>query len=392
MKQKILTVWVIVMTLVVLSPSDAHAYLGLCCAKCGGNMPLNIPGGGVPETNEFRVKLSPEFMLMDGLRSDTDDVNVDSLLGMPVMGGKPTGKFMAVQEKMYMTMANLSVGYSFTDDFFAGLMFMDMDKRMDMKFNSVMQGMTGRTGYRMKSHGIGDTMLMTKYLLYADDPLIPKSQFSLFTGLSLPTGSIDERNGTHPLGFRTTELLPYGMQLGSGTFDPTFGLLYQGSNSPLWWGVNAMYTGRFYDNRRHYRLGDKVRYDVYGMYQLRYDTVLELQLNGDWQGRIRGQADEARSGASGHAVQGNPNSPFMTPLWDPANYGGHNVFATLGVQWQPAPLHILNVQVGLPLYRNINGPQLERDLRVMFTWYIEFPTQASIRALTHPTGPSELGF
>jgi len=24
-------------------------FLGLCCGKCGGNMPLNIPGAGTPE-------------------------------------------------------------------------------------------------------------------------------------------------------------------------------------------------------------------------------------------------------------------------------------------------------------------------------------------------------
>jgi len=392
MRRKQLSVWMMAMALMVLFPSSAHAYLGLCCAKCGGNMPLNIPGGGVPETHEFRLKLSPEFMLMNGLRNNTDHVNVDSLLGMPVMGGKPTGKFMAVQEKMYMSMTNLAIGYSFTDDFFAGLMFMGMDKRMDMKFNKFMTGLTGQTGYRMKSHGAGDTMLMTKYLLYADDPLIPTSEVSLFTGLGLPTGSIDERNATHPLAFRQKELLPYGMQLGSGTFDPIFGLLYQGSKAPLWWGVNGMYTGRFYDNRRHYRLGNKIRYDLYAMVQLSYNLVGEFQINGDWEGSITGQADEARSGASGHAKQGNPNSPFMTPLWDPANYGGNNLFVTLGLQWQPVPLHILNLQVGLPVYRNINGPQLERDLRVELTWYVEFPTKASIRALTHPVGPSELGF
>ena len=26
----------------------AAAYIGLCCGKCGGNMPMNIPGGGIP--------------------------------------------------------------------------------------------------------------------------------------------------------------------------------------------------------------------------------------------------------------------------------------------------------------------------------------------------------
>ncbi|NIR60538.1 MAG: hypothetical protein GWO02_14015, partial [Gammaproteobacteria bacterium] len=81
-------------------------------------------------------------------------------------------------------------------------------------------------------------MLMTKYRLFADDPLIPARQVSLPLGLSLPTGSIDERNEDHPVAARQDELQPYGMPLGSGTYDPVVGILYQGSRSPLWWGAN----------------------------------------------------------------------------------------------------------------------------------------------------------
>jgi hypothetical protein len=101
----------------------------------------------------------------------------------------------------------------------------------------------------MEAEGMADTMLMTKYRLYTDDPLIPTSQFSFFLGLSIPTGSINEKNSNHPVAIRKDELLPYGMQLGTGTFDPIIGLLYQGSSSPLWWGVNLMYTGRWYEIR-----------------------------------------------------------------------------------------------------------------------------------------------
>lgn len=351
----------------LLPAGDAMAYIGLCCSKCGGNMPLNIPGGGVPETHEFRFKISPMVMRMDGLRDGTSSVDPNSLLGMPVMMGQPTGKFMAVPTSMDMYMLNIALGYSFSDDFFAGVMGMYQVDRMDMRFNTMMQATTGVPGYTMESDGFADTMLMAKYRLYADDPMIPTRQASLFAGLSLPTGSISERNTTHPLAMRQTELLPYSMQLGTGTFDPMLGLLYQASSSPWWWGLNGMGAFRLYDNSRNYRWGHAARADAYIMYQLRYDWVAELQLNFDWQGKIRGQAGEAATGASGRATQNDPTSPYMTPLWDPNNYGGSNLFATVGLQWQPAPLHILNLQVGLPLYRNLNGPQLEKDWRVQFT-------------------------
>lgn len=371
----------------VIMPQQADAYMGICCGKCGGNMPMNIAGGGVPETHEFRFKINPEFMHMQGLRSGISSVNGNSLLGMPA-----AGKYMAVQERMDMSMLNLSAGYSFSERFFAGVMGMYSKKDMDMRFNSTMQTLTGQAGFTMKSEGVADTMLMAKYLLWADDILIPTSQASLYAGLSLPTGSITERNTEHPLAVRKKELLPYGMQLGTGTYDPTLGLLYQGSSSPMWWGVNGMYTARLHDNSQGYRHGNTAKVDAYVMYQPRVDTVLEFQLNGKWDGKLKGLANEALSGASGHATQGDAASPFVTPLWEPNNYGGTQLFVTTGVQWQPMPFNIINVQVSVPLYRRLNGVQMEADWRVSLTWYVELPTSKSIRSQKLGAGPSHLGF
>ncbi len=385
MKNKYLLILFLIMT---IYPVSAHAYIGLCCGKCGGNMPLTVMGGGVPETNEIRLKFSPMYMRMEGLLDGTNTLNPDNILGMPAMG-----KFMAAPTSMDMYMTNLAVGYSFTDNFFGGLMLMWKKNDMAMKFSPMMAGTTGQGGFTMKSEGMADTMLMTKYRLFTDDPLIPTSQASLMVGLSLPTGSINEKNSNHPLLMRQTEQLPYGMQLGSGTFDPRIGLLYQGSSSPLWWGANLIYTGRWNENSRDYRLGDEYRLDLYSMYQVRFDTVLQLQLNSTYWGKIRGEMDEAVSGDSGRATQGVATSPYMTNLWDPANYGGKKVSLTAGIQWQPFPLHIVEFDVGVPLYQRLNGPQLEEDYRVMFTWYVEIPTPSSIRYTgKKKTGASRLGF
>ncbi len=380
--------------LAVLGSANVQAYVGLCCGKCGGNMPMNILGGGIPETYEYRVKISPMLMHMEGLRDGTNSINPDDLLGMPTMMGQATGKFMAVPTKMDMNMLNISTGYSFSKKLFAGVMLMYKQNSMDMKFNSMMQASTGQQGFEMKSEGLADTMLMGKFLLFADDPLIPKRESSLLFGLSVPTGSIDEHNTTHPLAMRQRELLPYSMQLGSGTFDPVIGLLYQGSRSPLWWGANATYIARLYDNKRHYRLGDEFHLDLYTMYQFRYDTLLQFQLNGEYKGKIRGEMDEAVTGASGRTTQGDPASPYMTPLWNTGSYGGTQVFATLGLQWQPVPLQIVEFSLGLPLYRNLNGPQLEQDYRLMLTWYLEIPSKKSVRyGLGKAAGSdSKLGF
>ncbi len=370
-----------------LVPGAAEAYIGLCCAKCGGNMPMNIPGGGIPETHEFRIKISPVFMRMDDLKQSGSGIDPGQLLGMPSMG-----RFMAVETGMDMSMLNLSVGYSFTDRSFGGLMLMYANKRMDMRFNTPMATMTGRSGYTMTSSGPADGMLMFKYRLFADDPLVPRSQGSLFLGLSLPTGSIEEHNQRHPVMSRRAELLPYGMQLGSGTFDPSFGFLYQGSNSPYWWGVNALYTARLYDNDQGYHLGDDFRLDAYGMTQIRSDLLVEYQINGEYRQGIDGAADQALSGRSGHAIAGDPSSPFMTPLWDPNNYGGRKIRATVGLQWQPKPFQIVDLAVTVPLEQQLSGIQLEEAYTVMLTWYVEIPTRRSIRHPDYRPEGGRLGF
>jgi len=370
----------------ILYPAAASAYVGLCCGKCGGNMPMNILGGGIPETKEFRFKLSPMFMRMEDLADGSSDVNPDSLLGMPNMG-----KDMAVPLNMDMTMLNLAVGYSFTDDFFAGLMFMRKNNDMDMRFNSKMKQITGGNGYTMHSEGMGDTMLMTKYRLFYDDPLIPTKQVSLLLGVNIPTGSIDAKNSTHPLAIRQGEQLPYSMQLGSGTWDPVLGIVYQQSASPYWWGAAFVYTGRWYDNDRDYRLGDEAKLDLYMMYQVRYDFVLQAQLNGRYWGDIRGEMDEAATGESGRSTKGDPASRFMTTLWNTDNYGGSKVRGTVGFQWQPVPLNILEFTIGLPLSQYLNGPQLKEKYTAWLTYYIEIPTKAS-RRYPRLKGKSRLGF
>ena len=341
-------------------------FMGLCCGKCGGNMPLNIPGAGTPEPHEFRVKMNFSWGKMVGLRRGTSNRSTKDTLG----------QYMMTQRKMDMYMSNVSVGYAFSDRFFAGIMGMYMEKDMEM----IRRG--GRRS-SMNSQGAGDTMLMTKTLLYADDYLIPTSQVSLLLGVSIPTGSIDQDD--------TGQILPYSMQLGSGTFDPFIGVLYEGSSSPFWWGANASYLARAYENYKSYNLGDEYRLDLYGMYQLRHNLVGELQIKGKYVGDLEGEAQEIEQDGDGH-MNGNPNMAFMSNLYDPDNYGGSTVDLTTGVQWQPFRNHILNAQFSVPLFQNLHGTQMERDFTASVTYYIEVPLRKSRRSKKSGKGLDILGF
>jgi hypothetical protein len=85
------------------------------------------------------------------------------------------------------------------------------------------------------------------------------------------------------------------------------------------------------------------------------------------------------------------NGAFLSPLFDPNNYGFNKVNVTAGIQYQPFPLHIMELTASTPIYQNLNGPQLKENWRIMFTYYIEIPTSKS-RRYTGTPAPKELGF
>lgn len=402
-----------------------QADTGLCCLHCGGNMPLNIMGAGIPEIHEFRLKIKPMHMSMRGLQSGYGELSNEQVLSLPgsmsmsmdpnVMAlnnrikGELTGrKYMAAPQRMYMNMYDISVGYSFSDRFAGMVMTMYQEKYMKMKFNYMMRNMLGRSHYTMKTSGMSDTMLMGKYRVLEDDSLAPTNQVSIIAGLSLPTGSIDEKNKNHPLGNptaplvltdfnntvpdRRSEPMPYSMQLGSGTFDPIVGLAYQGSASPYWWGATLMYTGRAYRNKHNYSPGDSYRLDVYFMYQLFSNIVAHIQWNSQWQGALRGEHEEAFRGDAGRAIDDNIFSEYMSPAWDPDNYGGEIHSITAGIQWQPIPLHVLELSVGVPVAQRFKGIQMPREYTVELAYYVEVPTSGSVRHTDRNSGPDPLGF
>ena len=365
----------------LLWPSISLAYVGLCCAHCGGNMPLNVPGGGIPEPHEYRLKVSQMIMSMGPLREGTNNLSEGSQL-------LPGGPYAVVPSAMQMYMTMIGGAYSFTDNFALMAMTSYKFNRMQMEFGPVIPAALG-SGFTMESRGFGDVKLLGKYRMYSDDNLAPKDQVSALFGVSVPTGSIDKKFRNNPVPGQNGTILPFKMQMGSGTFDPIMGLAYQGSQDPFWYGATALYTARVYDNNRGYQQGDEFRLDLYSMYQYHEKSVAFLQLNGSWEDRYSDEPDAGRLG-QGH-LGGNPANGFLSPVFDPANYGGRKLAVTAGIQWQPIPLNVIELNGSVPFYQDLRGPQLKEDFRVMLSWYIEIPTSGS-RRYTGTNPPRELGF
>lgn len=330
------------------------------------------------------------FMEMGPLRDGTQDLDTTSLLGAPPNG---TSVFVAVPREMRMYMTMFGLGYSFTDDF--AMMLMTSYKRndMDMVFNQPLSNnMLGNNptlakGFTMHSEGLGDTRVLGKYRLYANDTLAPTQQLSVIGGLSFPTGNINKRFTRSPVTGQNGEILPYKMQMGSGSFDPILGATYQGSRDPFWYGFNALYFGRWHENDQGYEQGDEIKWDLYGMYQFHERALVQLQLNGHWEDSYNGLPGATEFNGNGLFM----NGAFASPLFDPNNYGFTKVNLSAGVQYQPIPLHIMELLASVPIHQDVIGPQLKEEWRIVFSYYIEIPTKKS-RRYKGAEPPPELGF
>ena len=358
--------------------SLAQAYIGLCCAHCGGNMPLNIFGGGIPEPKEFRFKLSQMIMEMGPLRDGTDEISNDDLIGSANGTNFPA---LPTNMQMYMTM--IGAAYSFSDDFAVMGMTSYIENTMRMNLNN-------GNDFTMTSGGVGDITLLAKYRAYADDNLVPTNQVSVLFGLSLPSGSINKKFSNHTNDTFNGSLLPFKMQLGSGTVDPIIGLTYQGSRDPFWWGFNTQLEGHIYDNEQGYRRAQELRYDFYAMKQVHDKVVVHAQLNGWYEGKFSDEAYDVRVLGAGHNALSTANN-LISPLFDPDNYGGHKLHFGLGVQFQPLPLHVMELTASVPIHQDLNGPQLQDNWMVQFTYYAEVPTKKS-RRYKGFSPPKSLGF
>jgi hypothetical protein len=115
------------------------------------------------------------------------------------------------------------------------------------------------TMFRDRTRGYGDTIVSLVPTIYASSNFVLVSD----AGVSLPTGSIDEKN-------RYNDQLnyPYNMQNGSGTVDGVLGITPVYFNGPINTGGRLSTFQRMGRNTNGYRLGDLYRADAWFNYNV----------------------------------------------------------------------------------------------------------------------------
>ena len=300
--------------------------------------PIGVMGDHLHHAGEWMLSYRYARMRMSGNRDDTRRVSVGAVrteYGFPVV---PPDMDMEIHVPGVMWAPSDAVT----------LMAMLPFIRLEMRHS------TPTGSFTTHSNGIGDAKVSGLIRLYDGE----HHRIHLNAGLSLPTGSVSRKDDT-PMG---RQRLPYPMQLGSGTWDLLPGLTYSGSRDGLSWGGQLRSTLRTGKNDEGYRLGN-----VWGLtawiarpWLEAFSTSLRL----DWQ--------------QWYDIHGDDDAlmPGLVPTADPDRRAGRRLEALLGVNLLgtggAARGHRLALEVGYPLYQNLDGPQLESDWRFSVGWQRAF--------------------
>ena len=300
-------------------------------------IPIDVLGKHIHPKGEWMVTYQYMGMAMDGNRIGTEEVTVDEVLA----------DYMVSPTIMSMNMHMAEVMYGLTDS----LTLMAMMSYVQLEMDHVM-----RTGMRFttQSEGLSDIELIAHWAFYQSR----RHRFIYFGGLSLPTGSIEERGNT-PMG---NVVLPYPMQLGSGTYDVNQGVGYVGSTTDWSWGVDAHTTRRTGTNSREYTLGDVFETSAWLARRLTPWAAANVELLSHRWGNIEGADPSLR--------------PGMVPTADPALRGGSKLDFVFGVSFMVPSGALKNnrlfIDGNLPVQRDLNGPQLQGTGGVRFGWEWRF--------------------
>ena len=354
-------------TLLCLStaPATAHddalspgAAAGPPPLRADGHAPIGVMGDHMHKTGEVMLSYRYMFMDMRGSRIGTNSVSPETIVTtVPNGGGGPPPTLRVVPTDMQMQMHMFGAMYAPSDRVTLMAMLPYIDKTMDHVTFQGGMGTTRLGTFETNSSGWGDVKLSALIAL----PSKGKHKLHLNLGVSLPTGSTSERGTVlTPMNTRPTVRLPYAMQIGSGTYDLLPGITYTAREGNVGWGAQLAGVIRT-DKNNGYRLGNAARLTAWASYQpappVSFSGRIEAGTVGDIDGR-------------------DPRISAPVQTADPNNYGGDSIWFHAGVnlvgQRGAVRGHRLAAEVGVPLYRDLNGPQLETDWTVTLGWQYAF--------------------
>lgn len=331
--------------------------------------PIGVFGLDIPAPGKLVLSLTPTFSNLSGIKMGTRTVWNEYIVSTVPFFLNPRQPVRIVPQNIAARTQIIGLNYGVTKDLCIVLNAGMIEKSLEALV------FKGPTGLQQLARNYPDTASLTDfnlsgvYRVYQDE--INRIQLSL--GLSFPTGSNHAtfNNFVLPNGVPADIRAFYGMQLGTGTYDIMPGIVYAGYIGPWSWGLS--YRGRFplgpnpegYTwatipelapwggaslNPRGYMWGNLHELNGWGGYTWIPGVTTTFRVSATMQGAIRGWDPEIR----GAAV---PTNPLF--------YGGQRVElfggATISGKFIGYENWTLGVEAGLPVYQNLNGPQIMKN-------------------------------
>ena len=284
--------------------------------------------------------VSYRYMTMDmeGLLQGSSDISSNSLLNINSM---TAGDFDMAPTKMSMNMQMFGAMYAISDKWTLMGMLNHLDNEMDMVM--AMGAMRMPMSMNAKSSGLGDLKLAGLYDIARWDSG-RRIHFNL--GWSLPTGSIEKKHDGNILG--------YGMQLGSGTWDFHPAITYLAQTDNYSYGTQLGGIFRIGENDQDYTLGDKLEATIWGARKITDSLSASVKFDFSSQNEVDGE----HKGLTAMQKMMSPGNQATSQGRDLTTFG-----LGLNYYFQEGGLdgHRLAVEWETPIDQKVNGVQLELD-------------------------------
>lgn len=322
------------LTALIVWPAVLHA------GDADDHAPIGVMADHYHRAGEWMFSYRFMAMGMDGNRDGSDPLSASDVRGR----GYPV-----VPVSMNMQMHMFGAMYAPRD--WVTVMAMVPVLDMSMKHQAGMP--LGSVNFTTESAGLGDISLTAMF------PVLEGAhgRVQLNGGFALPSGAIHVRDDTPA---QDNARLPYPMRLGAGAVSLRPGISYSGQVARLSWGAQVAADLPLYRNEDGYRAPMLGRATSWLAWAFAPWISTSCRLAGVVRSNIDGADDDLNAA--------------MVPTTDPnlragkeiEAFGGVNLAATDGI----LAGHRLAVEFGLPLYRSLDGPQLERDWTLILGWQL----------------------
>jgi hypothetical protein len=301
-------------------------------ARPDGHAPISVMGDHMHKMGEWMVSYRYMTMDMEGLMKGSNSVAQT----MMATGFMPN----MLPTEMTMDMHMFGMMYAISNKWTLMGMLNYLDNEMSMPMG------------KMDSSGLGDIKVAGLYdLAQWNDG----RRVHLKLGLSLPTGSIDEKDSM-------SRILGYGMQLGSGTYDLEPSITYLGQTENYSYGAQLGGILRIGDNDQGYTFGNKFEATVWGARKISDSLSASAKFDYSTQSYIDGS--DSRLDAR--------NMMMASPGFQTTSQGRDITTFALGLNYyfKDGGLsgHRVAVEWETPIDQKVNGVQLELDSTWTFGW------------------------